>query len=300
MPLSYFLFLLTLRVFKASNCTYNHYRSRSFLRHIPDKTFCVIFKHPSGHLIPSHQYLQCAVQPHGMHLSAFLCNAIHLKQSPSANRCQIWWETPWVTSPLSMARLCTSPRSTLTTSYLFTPQTTLYLFHYMSQSSESTLQALFNAALQNYKDKTGTGLVDHPFAERLETCQSVSSITEILQEQAQSFREFKENDGKLMKALSSSVDVLCSPTINSTLSQAIGLVVCRNPFICLPCSHGHSTAIPACECDIHWHWHPTGRMSIFLRAHLQIPLTYNSFRPSTKHVLATMPWLTFSSPSTTF
>ena len=95
----------------------------------------------------------------------------------------------------------------------------------MSQSSESTLQALFNAALQSYKDKTGTSLVDHPFAERLETCQFVSSITEILQEQAQSFREFRGNDGKLMKALSSSVDVLCSPTISSALSQAIGLVV---------------------------------------------------------------------------
>ena len=96
----------------------------------------------------------------------------------------------------------------------------------MSQSqSSSTLQTLFNAALQNYKDKTGTALVNHPFAERLETCQSVSSITEILQEQAQSFREFRGNDGKLMKALSSSVDVLCSPTISSALSQAIGLVV---------------------------------------------------------------------------
>ena len=42
------------------------------------------------------------------------------------------------------------------------------------------MQDLFNVALQNYKDKTGTSLVDHPFAERLETCQSVSSITEIL------------------------------------------------------------------------------------------------------------------------
>ena len=95
----------------------------------------------------------------------------------------------------------------------------------MNQSPESTLQALFNAALRNYKDKTGTSLVDHPFAERLETSQSVGSITAILREEAQSFREFRESDGKLMKVLSSSVDVLCSPTISSALSQAIGLVV---------------------------------------------------------------------------
>jgi hypothetical protein len=74
----------------------------------------------------------------------------------------------------------------------------------MSQSY-STFQALFNAALQDYKDKTGNSLIDHPFARQLETCESVNSITAILQEQAKSFREFRENEGRLMKALNSSV-----------------------------------------------------------------------------------------------
>ena len=96
----------------------------------------------------------------------------------------------------------------------------------MSQSSESsTFQALFNAALQDYKDKTGSSLIDHPIAKQLETCESVSSITSILQEQAQSFREFRENDGKLKKALNSSVDVLCAPSISFALNMAIGFVV---------------------------------------------------------------------------
>ncbi|KAN0107438.1 hypothetical protein V8E52_010186 [Russula decolorans] len=61
-------------------------------------------------------------------------------------------------------------------------------------------------------------------AKQLETCESVNSITAILQEQARSFREFRESDGKLMKALNSSVDVLCSPSISSALSETIGLV----------------------------------------------------------------------------
>ena len=95
----------------------------------------------------------------------------------------------------------------------------------MSQSSSSTFQALLNAALQDYKIRTGTSLIDHPITKQLETCESVSSITAILQEQAQSFREFRENDGKLMKALNSSVDVLCAPSISSTLNEAMGLVV---------------------------------------------------------------------------
>jgi hypothetical protein len=99
----------------------------------------------------------------------------------------------------------------------------------MSQSSSSsTFQALFYEALQDYKEKTGSSLSDHPFTKQLETCESVSSITSILQEQAQSFREFRKNDGKLMKALNSSVDVLCAPLISSALNEAIGLVVRLN------------------------------------------------------------------------
>jgi len=107
----------------------------------------------------------------------------------------------------------------------------------MSQpsSSSSTFRALFNQALQDYKDKTGTSLIDHPFAKQLETCESVSSISSLLQGQAQSFREFRENDGKLMKALNSSVDVLCAPSISSALNGAIGLVVRLKAFSEVTC-----------------------------------------------------------------
>ena len=107
----------------------------------------------------------------------------------------------------------------------------------MSQlSSSTTLRALFDAALQDYNDKTGNVLSDHPIAKQLETCESVDSIISILKEQARSFREFRENDGRLMKALNSSVDVLCAPSISSALNAAIGLVVRRKAFITLPCS----------------------------------------------------------------
>jgi len=100
----------------------------------------------------------------------------------------------------------------------------------------STFQALFNATLHDYEDKTGTSLVDHPFAKQLKSCESVSSISAILREQAQGFREFRENDGKLMKAFNSLADVLCSPSINSALSQTIGPVVRRKTLISVLCS----------------------------------------------------------------
>ena len=98
-------------------------------------------------------------------------------------------------------------------------------------SSSTTLQALFDTALQDYKDKTGNTITDQPIAKELETCESVDSITAVLQEQAQGFREFRENDGKLMKALNSLVDVLCSPSIKSALNEAVGLVVRREALI---------------------------------------------------------------------
>ena len=108
----------------------------------------------------------------------------------------------------------------------------------MSQPSplSSNFHILFVAALQDYKDKTGNTLADHPIAKQLESCESVNSITFILQEQARSFREFRENNGRLMKALDSSVVVLCAPSISSVLNEAIGLVVRRNAFIGVPCS----------------------------------------------------------------
>jgi hypothetical protein len=107
----------------------------------------------------------------------------------------------------------------------------------MSQTSSSTtLRVLFDTALQDYKDKTGNALVDHPIAKQLEQCESVDSIIAILQGQAQGFREFRENDGRLTRALKSSVDVLCTPSISSALNEAIGLVVRRKAFASVHCS----------------------------------------------------------------
>ena len=175
-----------------------------------------------------------------------------------------------------MARLCASPHlyhhHPPSACCLLTADCSYLLNHIspiadMSQSSSSSaFQALFDAALQDYKDKTGNTLNDHPIAKQLEKCESVNSITSILQEQAQNFREFRENDGKLMKAINSSVDVLCAPSISSALNVAIGLVVRRKALIHLHLSLMPSTAIPACKCNFHWLRHLTRRMPLFLRS----------------------------------
>ena len=100
--------------------------------------------------------------------------------------------------------------------------------------SQASFQDLFNAALQDYEDQTGTCLNSHPFSEKLEACDSVDSITAILQEQAQIVRKFKGDNGKLMKSLNCSVDLLYTLSTSTILGEGIG-VVRQKTFISVPC-----------------------------------------------------------------
>ena len=101
-------------------------------------------------------------------------------------------------------------------------------------SQPSTLQALFNAALQDYKDKTGNSLSDHPFAKQLRECNSVGAISTILEDQAQIFREFRDH-GKLINSLKRLTDILCSPFITTVLGEGIGVVRPKSIRYCMLC-----------------------------------------------------------------
>jgi len=106
----------------------------------------------------------------------------------------------------------------------------------MSQpSSSSSFRNLFNAALRDYENQTRTKLVEHPLAKQLETCESADSINAIIQEQAQKFREFRGDDGKLMKSLKFSVDILYPLSTSTVIGEGIGLVHPKS-FIPVLCS----------------------------------------------------------------
>ena len=109
------------------------------------------------------------------------------------------------------------------------------IFNMSQPSSSSSFEVLFNTALREYERQTGTSLVDHPFAEQLEKCDSANSIATILQEQSQSFREFRGGDGKLMKSLVCSVDVLYTMSTSTVLGEGVGLVRPK-VLICIHCS----------------------------------------------------------------
>jgi hypothetical protein len=107
---------------------------------------------------------------------------------------------------------------------------------HMSQPSSSiSLKGLFDAALQEYENQTKIKLVDDPLAKKLEDCNTVDSITSILQEQAQTFGKFKDG-GKIMEFLRPSVDVLSALFNSAIIGQVAGLIVHTKSSILVPCS----------------------------------------------------------------
>jgi hypothetical protein len=90
-------------------------------------------------------------------------------------------------------------------------------------SGSSHLRVLFEAALEDYKQQTGIELAEHPLAERLQSYNSVESVTAILREQAQDFKEFRDKD-KVLKPLKKVLTVLHRLPSAANFAQHVGLV----------------------------------------------------------------------------
>ena len=91
------------------------------------------------------------------------------------------------------------------------------------QSGSSHLRVLFAAALEDYKQQTGIELAKHPLAERLQDSNSVESVTTILREQAQDFKEFRDKD-KVLKPLKKVLTILHRLPSAANFAQDVGLV----------------------------------------------------------------------------
>ena len=80
---------------------------------------------------------------------------------------------------------------------------------------------MLDSALLDYQIQTGMTLASHPLAEKLQNCNSVESVTALLQDQARAFSEFQGDDGRVAKSLMGVVSVLYKL---STCTASIGLV----------------------------------------------------------------------------
>ena len=94
----------------------------------------------------------------------------------------------------------------------------------MSINPSTELKSLLETALNEFEKRAGITLDRHPIADKLVNCDSADSIIEVLQEQAQAFRNFRGDDGKMMTWLKRTVNVLCALSTSDVLAEGVGLV----------------------------------------------------------------------------
>ena len=99
----------------------------------------------------------------------------------------------------------------------------------MSISPSSELKSLFEAALDEFEKRSGINLLQHQIIDKLVDCQSADSVIDVLQQEAQAFRNFRGDDGRLMTWLKRTVNVLHILSTSSVLGQGIGLVRLHTP-----------------------------------------------------------------------
>ena len=100
------------------------------------------------------------------------------------------------------------------------------------QSESARLRALFEPALQAYEKTAGVCLAQHPFAIKLQSCDSVEAITGLLQDQAQAFGDMQGSD-KIMKSLKTTVSFLSKLSFAAPLADALGLVRQKGFMACI-------------------------------------------------------------------
>jgi hypothetical protein len=91
-----------------------------------------------------------------------------------------------------------------------------------SSHFNSILDAALDAALSEYKSKTGNDLINNSLAKELQVCESSEAVLDIIQREAKTFDKFRDGDKRLIKWISPSVDVLYK--IAATLGQGVGMV----------------------------------------------------------------------------
>jgi hypothetical protein len=93
-------------------------------------------------------------------------------------------------------------------------------------TSSPNFKSMLDAALAEYKKKTGDDLLAHWLATKLQTCDSVDAVLDILRDQAKAFE--KSGDQKLMRWIDPLVHVL--HTFSDALGDGVSLVRITNPI----------------------------------------------------------------------
>ena len=91
-----------------------------------------------------------------------------------------------------------------------------------SSISYSTFQLIINNALDVYKKRTKNDLLANPLAAKLQSCNTPSTILDVLQQQIQGLDQSRSNDDRWTRWLNPTVNVLFA--LSATLGEGVGLV----------------------------------------------------------------------------
>jgi hypothetical protein len=105
--------------------------------------------------------------------------------------------------------------------FYYTPfhSSLLLMSHAHLTSTSPNFKLIFDNALKAYRKRTKNDLLTHPLAERLQACNSPSSILTVLQEQVQELNQSQHNNTKW---LDPTVNVLLA--FSETLGEGVGSV----------------------------------------------------------------------------
>jgi hypothetical protein len=139
--------------------------------------------------------------------------------------------------------------SALSVSYEQTLPSAIMSHTHIAASSSSNFQLIINDALKAYENRTKKDLLTHPLAAQLQSCESLSAILAILQQQVQGLDQPRSDD-RWTKWLDPTVNVLFS--FSATVGAGVSLV---NPTTCSYLRSAlifYLIGILACYCNLYW------------------------------------------------
>jgi uncharacterized protein len=95
-----------------------------------------------------------------------------------------------------------------------------------TSTSTTSFEAIYTAALKEYKKQTKRDIASHPLAAQLQSCDSPSAIIAVLQARVQKFDQSQSADEKWIKWVDPTVNVLFA--FSATLGNGVGLVIARH------------------------------------------------------------------------
>ena len=95
----------------------------------------------------------------------------------------------------------------------------------MSSEHTSDIRSLFEAALNEYEKRAGTNLINNELSSKLTSCDTADSVIAVLQDQAQEFRDYRRDGGRMISRFKQVVNLLHTLSTSTVLAEGIGLVV---------------------------------------------------------------------------